>query len=617
MPLTCPCSIWNDTVTGAQDPDTNAVELGVKFRSDTAGYISGLRFYKTIGNEGTHIGHLWTAAGEQLAEVTFTGETATGWQEASFDTPVPIEADTTYVASYHAPTGNYASINSYFAVAGFENPPLYALADGEDGPNGIYQYGPSGGMFAGEPHSFQSENYLVDVVFELNVGPDTTPPEINSRSPGRRRRRHRRRDLGQSNVQRGDRSGNGQRRHGPAARRRRRAGRRERQLRRRAAPGNPRPGSLARTGDDATRRRSKAGRAASRTSPATRSPHEEWSFTTVPPPPPPPDEGPGGPILVISHSANPFSRYYGQILEAEGLNEYTVADISTVTPSVLEARDVAILGEGAVSAAQAQMLSEWVQDGGNLIAMRPDSDLTGLLGLSAPEGALANGYIDVDTESGSGAGIVGETMQFHGTADRYTAESAQTIATLFSDASTSTGNPAVTLRSVGSNGGHAAAFTYDLARSVVYTRQGNPAWAGEERDGIGPIRSDDLFFGAKAGDVQPDWIDFNKIDIPQADEQQRLLTNLIEETNLDRKPLPRFWFLPHDEKAAVVMTGDDHANNGTVGRFESQEALEPARLRGGRMAVRQVDLLHLPQHADLRRRSRGLRRQRLRVCRCT
>ncbi len=44
----------------------------------------------------------------------------------------------------------------------------------------------------------------------------------------------------------------------------------------------------------------------------------------------------------------------------------------------------------------------------------------------------------------------------------------------------------MTLRSVGSNGGHAAAFTYDLARSVVYTRQGNPAWAGQERDsGVG------------------------------------------------------------------------------------------------------------------------------------
>ena len=123
------------------------------------------------------------------------------------------------------------------------------------------------------------------------------------------------------------------------------------------------------------------------------------------------------------------------------------------------------------------------------------------------------------------------------------------------------------MRSVGPNGGQAAAFSYDLARSVVYTRQGNPAWSGDERDGSAPIRPDDLFFGAKPGDIQPDWVDLSKVAIPQADEQQRLLANLIEQMNVDRKPLPQFWFLPRDAKAAVVMTGDDHGNGGTAGRF--------------------------------------------------
>ena len=142
-------------------------------------------------------------------------------------------------------------------------------------------------------------------------------------------------------------------------------------------------------------------------------------------------------------------------------------------------------------------------------------------------------------------------MQFHGTADRWSGASASTVATLYSSAGTSTGQPAVTLRSVGSAGGQAAAFTYDLARSVVYTRQGNPAWAGSEaRRAVGPIRSDDLFF--------PDYLDFSRVHIPQADEQQRLLANLITQMNLDRTPLPRFWYLPRGEKAAFVMTGDDH-----------------------------------------------------------
>ena len=65
----------------------------------------------------------------------------------------------------------------------------------------------------------------------------------------------------------------------------------------------------------------------------------------------------------------------------------------------------------------------------------------------------------------------------------------------------------MTLRSVGSNGGQAAAFTYDLARSVVYQRQGNPAWAGQERDIVdGNIRSNDLYFGG----ADTDWVDLTR-----------------------------------------------------------------------------------------------------------
>jgi hypothetical protein len=124
---------------------------------------------------------------------------------------------------------------------------------------------------------------------------------------------------------------------------------------------------------------------------------------------------------------------------------------------------------------------------------------------------------------------------------------------------------------VGTSGGQAAAFTYDLARSIVLTRQGNPAWAGQDRDGVFPIRPNDLFFGG----AQTDWVDVGRIDIPQADEQQRLLANLVEHMNADRKPIPRFWYLPRGEKAAVVMTGDDHANGGTAPRFDTYKTQSP------------------------------------------
>ena len=291
-----------------------------------------------------------------------------------------------------------------------------------------------------------------------------------------------------------------------------------------------------------------------------------------------PDDGPGGPILVLTSASNPFSRYTNEILRAEGLNLFLSTDVSQLSAATLAQYDVAILGEISLTPAQVTTLTDWVNGGGNLIAMRPDKQLAGLLGLTDGAATASEGYLLVDTATQPGAGIVGETMQYHGAADLYSLSGATAVATLYSDATTPVaGNaPAVTLNSVGGNGGQAAAFTYDLARSIVYTRQGNPAWESEERDGNLPIRSNDLFYGNAAGDPQPDWVDLDKVAIPQADEQQRLLANLIQLMNADRKPLPRFWYFPDDHKAVVVMTGDDHGIGLTADHFDAFANLSPA-----------------------------------------
>ena len=219
-------------------------------------------------------------------------------------------------------------------------------------------------------------------------------------------------------------------------------------------------------------------------------------------------EAAGDPILVITSSTNPFTGYLAEILKAEGLNEFTQADASTVTAAVLAQHDVAILGDMLPSGPQVDDLTDWVQAGGNLIAMQPDPQLAGLLGLASAGGTLANAYLKVDTSTAPGAGIVDETIQFHGTADRYSLAGASAVATLYSDATTATTNPAVTLRSVGTDGGQAAAFTYDLAQSDRLYPPGQPGVGGQDdRDGDGTRRTNDLFFGAKAGDVQPDWVE--------------------------------------------------------------------------------------------------------------
>ena len=162
-PTGCPCSIWGASVIPGTpaDSDTAAVEVGTKFRADAAGQVTAVRFYKGSGNTGTHVGHLWSATGTNLGTVTFTGETATGWQTATFATPVPVTAGTTYVVSYYAPVGRYAGDGGYFA-AGVDNGPLHALQNGVDGPNGIYRYGTGGGF---PTNTWESTNYWVDVVF--------------------------------------------------------------------------------------------------------------------------------------------------------------------------------------------------------------------------------------------------------------------------------------------------------------------------------------------------------------------------------------------------------------------------------------------------------------------
>ena len=174
-------SIWAGAGTPAavNDYDGQEIELGLKFRSSSAGNITGIRFYKASLDGSTHVVSLWSGSGTLLTTASSSGETASGWQEVTLPSPVAITANTTYVASYHAKPGYYASSSGYFTQA-VVNGPLTALADGTDGPNGLYRYGATGFPTL----SWSSSNYWVDVVFVTQAtGPDTTPPAVTNTSP--------------------------------------------------------------------------------------------------------------------------------------------------------------------------------------------------------------------------------------------------------------------------------------------------------------------------------------------------------------------------------------------------------------------------------------------------
>jgi hypothetical protein len=153
--------------------DNQAVELGIKFRIVSPGFISGVRYFKSSKNTGMHLGSLWQGDGKLLARATFANESESGWQQVLFSSPIPVWASTTYVASYHTDVGYYAANAEYFSTAGFQAGPLRALADGEDGGNGVFRYGAS--AFPSE--SYHGANYWVDPIFTTD-GLDTIPPAI-------------------------------------------------------------------------------------------------------------------------------------------------------------------------------------------------------------------------------------------------------------------------------------------------------------------------------------------------------------------------------------------------------------------------------------------------------
>ena len=131
-------------------------ELGMEFETATDGSIDAIRYYKAPSETGTHTGNIWDGNGNLLASVEFSNETASGWQEQALETPLSIDADTTYVVS--------VNVNEYYALtsgglnSSITNGEIAAVADGS---NGVFNTNPD----AFPTQSFNNSNYYRDIVF--------------------------------------------------------------------------------------------------------------------------------------------------------------------------------------------------------------------------------------------------------------------------------------------------------------------------------------------------------------------------------------------------------------------------------------------------------------------
>ncbi len=543
---TCPCSIWNNaapsgtptTYTGTNGGE----EFGETVHADSNGYLTAVRFYKPLrATASSHTVHVWTTTGTLLASGTSTHETAVGWQEVPLSTAVPIQQGTGYIISY------YSSDNTYvYSLGGLATQAGTGILHAD--ANGAWYY-PGADVFPNQNGGGNaSVNFWADAVF-TTTNSYTAPFTVAVSQPLQNAygvspnlpltfKMTNAVDTSTLGGTVALRDANGQIVAGSVT-----YDDAEHTIS--FTPSQPLVAGTAYTALLGGGMKDIYGTALTPYS----LPFSTGSTlnSTI-------NQGMGGPVLVLTSTTNPYDTYLAEMLRAEGINYFEVKDISALSTTILSNFRLVLLGRTALTTSQVATLTNWVGAGGNMIAFQPDKQLASLLGLTDQAQTLNEGYLRVNSTVSPGQGITSETMQYHGSADIYgTTSGTQVVATLFSNATTATTAPAVVERTVGS--GHVGVFTYDLPKSIALTHQGNPAWAGQVRDGNTPIRPDDLF----NGNGTTDWLNTAKAYIPQADEQQHLLTNMLLSMTQPNSPMPRFWILPHGLKSALVMLMDDHA----------------------------------------------------------
>jgi hypothetical protein len=251
----------------------------------------------------------------------------------------------------------------------------------------------------------------------------------------------------------------------------------------------------------------------------------------------------GAPILLLLRRGVSFGEYLGAILRAEGVVGYDSAQLDEADLALLRLHSVVLLSPGSLTRDQVDLLTEYVHGGGNLIAFQPDPKLATLMGVRYVGSAISAGDLMVSAHP-IARGISSYPLQIHQAADHLQLAGAEVVARLNGASSLI---PLVTLHRAGS--GHAALWAFDLARSIAMIRQGDPSASGEDRDSVPGVRTQDSFVG---------WDDLDRLEVPQADEHQRLLVNMIEAIGGDRLLMPRLWYFPNQKRGVLIGTSDAH-----------------------------------------------------------
>jgi len=151
-------TLWGTgSPAGARTADDSlSVELGTAFTVEVSGSISGIRYWRSSAQEGSEPAALWTSDGERLASASAPSTDDSGWQTATFSSPLKVDEGDSLVVSYHASQGEYAFTSGYHGAS---------VSSGLSIPSsnaGRYTYASSARF---PSRSYQSTNYWVTPLF--------------------------------------------------------------------------------------------------------------------------------------------------------------------------------------------------------------------------------------------------------------------------------------------------------------------------------------------------------------------------------------------------------------------------------------------------------------------
>jgi Domain of unknown function (DUF4082) len=104
-------NIFGNSVPSDPTGGGTKVMLGVKFWSSQAGTVSAIRFYRAVASSSGYVAHLYSASGSLLGSASLKSDSCSVpcWEIANFASPIPISANTTYLAAYYSPEGKGAA----------------------------------------------------------------------------------------------------------------------------------------------------------------------------------------------------------------------------------------------------------------------------------------------------------------------------------------------------------------------------------------------------------------------------------------------------------------------------------------------------------------------------